>query len=247
MRTQWKQRASNLLLGLGAVALTLYGLQAADAWWFQLRAARSLERVRAGGGGKAVPPSIVPPTSTYNIPVPIAGPTFDGEWIGSLEVRRLQISTMIVPGDQGRSLQRGVGHIRGTAIPGAAGNCGIAGHRDTFFRRLQHIELGDTIRITTPSAVRLYQVAWRRIVEPTAVDVLAPSDSSFLTLVTCYPFEYLGSAPQRYVVRAVETSEDGWNAPRSDPEFPAGEPLPERSASWLAASSAATTTTRASN
>ena len=128
--------------------------------------------------------------------------------------------------------------------PGNAGNCGIAGHRDTFFRQLRHVELGDMIRITTPDAVRLYEVAWTRIVEPTSVEVLAPSDSTLLTLVTCYPFQFLGSAPQRYIVRAVATSADGRSA---DPRLPAMQHLPERSASWHDASTAETTTTRASN
>ena len=171
----------------------------------------------------------------------------DADWVGSIEIARLELSTMIVPEDQGRSLQRGAGHIRGTAAPGEAGNCGVAGHRDTFFRKLRHVELGDTIRITTPTTVQLYEVVWTRIVEPTAVDVLAPSDSTLLTLVTCYPFEYLGSAPQRYVVRAVAAIEPEGGAPRAEPTFAMAEHLPERSASWHVANSAATTTTRVSN
>jgi sortase A len=93
-----------------------------------------------------------------------------------------------------------------TALPGESGNIGIAAHRDTFFRPLKDIQIGDLIRLTTHNGVFDYHVEWMRIVKPEAVDVLDPTDIPSLTLVTCYPFYYVGSAPDRFIVRARKTN-----------------------------------------
>ena len=105
-------------------------------------------------------------------------------------------------GSDARTLQLAVGHIPGTALPGEAGNVGLAGHRDTFFRRLQNIRPDDEIRLTTPDGFFTYRVRRTVIVQPRDVWVLDPTDEPTLTLVTCYPFSYVGSAPQRFIVRA---------------------------------------------
>jgi sortase A len=100
-------------------------------------------------------------------------------------------------------LRLGAGHIEGTALPGETGNSGIAGHRDTFFRELKDIQRNDEIQIQTATGLFRYQVDWMRVVEPGDTTVLEPSyKESTVTLVTCYPFYFVGSAPKRVVVRA---------------------------------------------
>ena len=100
------------------------------------------------------------------------------------------------------SLNRAVGHIAGTPRPGENGNVGIAGHRDGFFRGLKDVSTGDTIEIVTPDGVDKYVIDEITVVNPTDVSVLAPRAQPSVTLVTCYPFYFIGSAPQRYIVRA---------------------------------------------
>lgn len=102
-----------------------------------------------------------------------------------------------------RNLNRGAGAIEGTAMPGSDGNAGIAAHRDGYFRGLKDVVLGDEIEVEHRSGMRRYRITDLAVVEPTDVSSLYPTDESVLTLVTCYPFYFVGSAPQRYIVRAV--------------------------------------------
>jgi sortase A len=102
-----------------------------------------------------------------------------------------------------------VGHIPGTALPGDSGNVGLAAHRDTFFRRLRDIRPDDEIVLTTPDGTFRYTVEGTKVVEPGDVWVLDPTEEPALTLVTCYPFTYVGSAPQRFIVRAPLEARDG--------------------------------------
>lgn len=131
--------------------------------------------------------------------------------LGRLEVPDARVSVMLLEGTDELTLNRAVGHIEGTALPGQPGNVGIAGHRDSFFRGLADLELGDSLSITTLGGVARYEVAKLEVVEPTAVEVLEPTDHDALTLVTCYPFYYVGDAPQRFIVRARQVAFDPWN------------------------------------
>jgi sortase A len=119
-----------------------------------------------------------------------------------LEVPRLGLSVMVRDGVDSHSLRMGAGHIPGTALPGEAGNIGIAAHRDMFFRSLRSVQPRDTILLTTLDGTYRYSVEWIRVVKPRERDVLGASPDSVLTLVTCYPFYYIGSAPERFIVRA---------------------------------------------
>src|SRR5205814_8666088 len=101
------------------------------------------------------------------------------------------------------TLRRAVGHIPGTALPGERGNAGFAAHRDTFFGPLKAVRSGDEVIVTTAGGQYRYAVTGTRIVDPEDVSVLAPTPDTTLTLVTCYPFDYVGSAPQRFIVRAT--------------------------------------------
>jgi sortase A len=125
--------------------------------------------------------------------------------IAWLDVPRLHISTAVLEGDDDLSLGLGAGHIPGTPMPGALGNVGIAAHRDSFFRPLGGIERQDHIRLRTPEGDWEYTVESTRIVRPSNVSVLANSGQPELTLITCYPFRYVGAAPLRFVVRARRT------------------------------------------
>jgi sortase A len=126
-----------------------------------------------------------------------------GEVLGRLEIPRLALSVVIREGEDPRTLRLAVGHLPGTAWPGRPGNSAIAGHRDTFFRKLRHIEPHDDILVRTSAGVSRYVVVSTRIVEPEDVSVLKSNGEPILTLVTCYPFFHVGSAPQRFIVRAV--------------------------------------------
>jgi sortase A len=127
----------------------------------------------------------------------------EGALVGRIEIPRVGVSSIVLEGVDARTLRRGVGHIPGTDLPSQQGNVGLAGHRDSFFRALKDISKNDTITLTTPEGVFNYQVEWTRIVTPEDTAVLANEGRPALTLVTCYPFYYVGSAPKRFIVRAV--------------------------------------------
>ena len=125
-----------------------------------------------------------------------------GSVIGRVEVPRIGLRAVIVQGDTETILQRAVGHVPGTALPGQSGNVAIAGHRDSFFRSLRKIRPGDRIVLETPGKSYNYQVEATLVVAPTDVSVLRSSSLRQLTLITCYPFSWIGSAPNRFVVLA---------------------------------------------
>lgn len=124
------------------------------------------------------------------------------EALGRLVVPRLGLSVMVAEGIDNRTLRRAAGHIPGTSRIGSGGNAGIAGHRDGFFRPLKDVRPGDEVLVTTPGAISRYRVEWAEVVAPDDTSSLAPTRYPALTLVTCYPFHYVGTAPDRYVVRA---------------------------------------------
>jgi sortase A len=133
-----------------------------------------------------------------------AHPAASGSPIGLLEIPRLHLSVIVVEGTDERSLRLGLGHIYQTALPGNPGNVGIAGHRDTFFRPLQDIRKDDVIQITMPYGSFRYSVQSTQVVSPQDTWVLKASSRPSLTLVTCYPFYFVGAAPKRFVVHSVQ-------------------------------------------
>jgi sortase A len=122
--------------------------------------------------------------------------------VGRITIPRIGVSAIVVEGTTTRSLRRGVGHLETSAFPGERGNVDLAGHRDTYFHGLARIAPGDQVFLTTPDGRFEYRVVWARVVSPDRTDLLAPTGSRQLTLVTCYPFNWIGPAPQRFVVRA---------------------------------------------
>jgi sortase A len=129
-------------------------------------------------------------------------PRHEGDAVGRLEIPRLGMDVIVFEGGSPATLRRGPGHLPGTAWPAAGatdGNCVIAGHRDSFFRRLQGAREGDLVRFSGPNGEVTYRLESRRVVRPERVEVLAPTPDARLTLVTCYPFGFVGRAPDRLV------------------------------------------------
>jgi sortase A len=142
-----------------------------------------------------------------NVPVepsPSVARPADGAPLARFEIPRLNMDTVVIEGDTDADLRRAIGHIPATALPGNAGNVGIAGHRDTFFRPLRNVRAGDVISLQTKGATYRYKVESTEVVMPDRSDVLNPTPEPHLTLVTCFPFYYVGSAPKRFIVRARE-------------------------------------------
>jgi sortase A len=119
-----------------------------------------------------------------------------------LRVAKVNLEVPVLEGTSELALNRGVGHIAGTEIPGKTGNIGIAGHRDGFFRALKDVGMGDTVELETLDRTDIYRIDQVVIVDPADVSVLAPRSTPSLTLVTCYPFYFVGSAPKRYILQA---------------------------------------------
>jgi sortase A len=133
---------------------------------------------------------------------PATKPSADPLVLGRIEIPRVGVTAMVREGDDDATLAIAVGHISGTARPGERGNMALAGHRDSFFRGLRDIRRRDAIRIVTPQRSYEYVVDSTEIVGPEATRVLDPTSGTVLTLVTCYPFKYVGHAPNRFIVRA---------------------------------------------
>ena len=178
------------LLIAAIVLLGSYGALQVSSAMDQAASTRELEQIR------------VPISPVRNVsPARRVSPA-EGALIGRIEVPRLGVSAIVREGDDGATLRRAVGHIPETALPGEPGNIGLAGHRDTFFRGLRDARTGDCIVVTTPDGVYEYIVRGTDVVEPTDVSVLSQTADRTLTLVTCYPFTFIGPAPKRFVIRA---------------------------------------------
>jgi len=163
------------------------------------------ELPQAPGAGLSEQPNEEPSDRPANAEPNVAVPA-PRAVIGRLEIPRLKLSVMVREGADERTLSRAVGHIPGTALPGKMGNMGLAGHRDTFFRVLRDIRDDDAIEFETTQGTYHYLVKSTKIVGPRDVSVLATSGGENLTLVTCYPFYYVGSAPKRFIVHAAQVT-----------------------------------------
>ena len=176
---------------LGTLALATTGVLL--IWWIGNPASTRL----------AISPRLTapePPRIAFSIP------KRRGEHLGRIEIPRLGISVPVFEGDDAAILDRGAGHVPGTALPGDDGNTCIAAHRDKFFRALRFIQPHDEIVLQTSEGELKYIVNSTQIVNPSDTQVLMPAPNRDLTLVTCYPFFYVGSAPHRFIVHAVRES-----------------------------------------
>ena len=186
-RCLWIER---VLLGTGFVCLTWWGVASVQATRYQTDQRAALERMR-----QAAP-------VVMNASAVVA----TGSAVGSLDIPRLGLSAMIAQGDDDATLNAAIGHLPDTPLPWQEGNSALAAHRDTFFRPLQHIRVGDEVRVSTVHGDFRYQVRETMVVDPNDVWVLDATDRPTLTLITCYPFSYIGKAPRRFIVRAERTT-----------------------------------------
>ena len=174
---------TRLLFIIGIVCLALYGFFTVQAYFRQEALEQELNEAPK-------------PNTTSRAPAPPKR-LQEGDLFGRLEVPRLDFSVMVMEGDHDDILRLGAGHLPGTQIA-------IAGHRDTFFRPLRKIKVSDTIRLTTPDGMGEYQVVSTKIVGPQDTWVLDNKSPDTLTLITCYPFYYVGPAPKRFIIEAVK-------------------------------------------
>lgn len=137
-----------------------------------------------------------------NLPKSSSPPLRDGDLVGRLDIMGGNISVVVLEGVEDDILRVAAGHVPGTSLPGSNGNVVIAAHRDTFFRGLRNIHVGDAIQLSTPLGPFDYSVSATEIVKPSATRVLESSGRPELTLITCYPFSFLGAAPERFIVHA---------------------------------------------
>jgi sortase A len=193
---RWSQWA---LFVCGILLLSYCGFVVVDSWLFQRRANQDLDRLLSDRrAASEVAPKLESPK--------VAPALADDELIGRIEIARLALSVAVVEGVDKVELRHAVGHIPGTALPGDAGNVGLAAHRDTFFSPLKDVKVQDEIQVSTVHGNFKYQVVSLKVVNPEDVGVLAPSGENVLTLVTCYPFYFVGPAPKRWIVRAKQVS-----------------------------------------
>jgi sortase A len=192
------QTIERILIIIAVAATSYYATMQVYAAREQTALSRELEAAReaAPDAARPSPPAVTPA-------IPTRMPLATRAVVGRIEVPRLRMSAIAREGVDVRTLRGSVGHVPGTALPGEPGNAAFAAHRDTFFRPLEGIRAGDAIVVTTADGVHRYTVVGTRVVDPTEVSVLRSTDRSQLTLVTCYPFDYVGSAPQRFIVQAV--------------------------------------------
>lgn len=142
---------------------------------------------------------VFPPAAT---PPPAPRALAPGETVGALAIPRLGLDTVVLSGVADAQLDLAPGHFPETRLPGHGGNVAVAGHRDAAFRALREVEVGDRIEVTTIDGDFRYRVRWTGVVKPDETWVLAPTAGERLTLVTCHPFDWVGPAPRRFVVRA---------------------------------------------
>lgn len=191
----------NALLVVGILSLGWYAGIRMSTIVQQARDNRALERLvaeREAARARAGPSVTATPDVDEE-----AAPPAPRSVIGRLEVPRLGIMAIVREGTEPGTLRHAVGHISETSLPGTNGNAALAGHRDTFFRKLKEVRPGDHVVVTMPNRTVTYVVRDSRVVAPTETSVLNHSPEPTLTLVTCYPFNYVGAAPDRFVVRAV--------------------------------------------
>lgn len=188
MRGAARRWTAGLLIAVGVIALAWVATDRLRAAVYRYDVAAALETLAASPGPdeeRAGPDSLA-----------------TGAPVGALEIVRVGLSGVVVEGDDDAVLDRAIGHLPDTPLPWQDGNSALAAHRDTLFRPLRDVRSGDVLRLKTPYGDFDYRVRETLIVKPRDVWVLDPTPTSMLTLISCYPFSYIGHAPERFIVRA---------------------------------------------
>ncbi len=199
---QWLQWLQGGLLVIGVLLLAVWSATFFDSYGFQSAESGRLDAALRGAEPGAPEPALY---AAFAGPAAVDDPNpaiVRGGVLGRIEIPRLRITAIVAEGSDPATLRRAVGHLPPTALPGQPGNCALAGHRDTFFRGLGGVRENDLVRVVAIDGTYTYRVEWCEVVEPQRVDVLDSTATRSLTLVTCYPFEFIGNAPRRFVVRA---------------------------------------------
>jgi sortase A len=192
-----------VLVVVGVVCIGYVASAVVETRWYQARENRLLDAtITAAAAQKAVQGRTTLPSTDAARKAPAAG-----EAIGRIDIPRLGISAVVRHGEDDKTLKVAVGHLPGTPRPGKPGNSVLAAHRDTFFRPLENVRQGDQIVMTVPQGKYFFSVTKTHVVDPKDVWVMNPTEASVLTLVTCYPFSYVGNAPRRFIVHAAKVSE----------------------------------------
>lgn len=220
---RWMAKLERLLLVFGALMLCVYALAHVHGFILSRAAVEAFkgqqllaQEVQSGTQSQAKSPdfSLWSPKRIQGYQESLA--SHFPPAMALLRIPKLHLEVPVLEGTDDLILNRAVGHIEGTPTPGEAGNIGIAGHRDGFFRGLKDVATGDTIEIVTQKKTSTYVIDQITIVDPNDVSVLAPRARSSVTLVTCYPFYFVGSAPQRYIVQASLVGPDKKSQSDSD-------------------------------
>jgi sortase A len=203
MSLTWLERA---LVIVGVLCLAYYSYMSVEARHFQREQAAEFESLlsAAAPGGPEAPgaPGAPAPSAPGAQSEPSAPARSASGVVALLDIPRLHISTPVLSGDDAATLDLAVGHLPDTPKPWEPGNSAFAAHRDGLFRPLRNVRVGDEVRVTTLAGEFTYRVRETRIVWPTDLSVLEPTEGPTLTLITCYPFNFVGNAPKRFVVHA---------------------------------------------
>lgn len=225
------RRVQYISLGIGLALLLFWGVAQLHRAMSKRSDLQRFEQARREVAERAPPAAVPSPEPTRALPTEL--PVDSSLWsadrvegyekslehdfglpLAVLRIPKIGLEVPVLTGTDELTLNRGVGHIAGTALPGDQGNVAIAGHRDGFFRGLKDVEIGDRLELETLWGSADYVVSDLLIVDPQDVYVLAPTQIPTVTLVTCYPFYYVGKAPRRYIVQArLETPDEAADDP----------------------------------
>ena len=201
--------AADLLMLVGIASMLLFAWSLLDGTYYQHTQKILFEKQVAEGDDPGIAKQIAlpdppprPSVAFQLLSKPPRPPARDPLLIGELDVPRLGLSVMVREGMDAATLRRAVGHVPSTALPGQLGNFVMIAHRDTFFRPLRDLEKGDTVQIVTTRGRFSYTVESLEVVAPEGVRLTAPKAEAIATLITCFPFNYVGTAPRRFVARA---------------------------------------------
>lgn len=193
IRGIWYRWMSRALIALGLACLIFYSVVTVHTWRYQRAAKARVEQMV----------TVERPTLVREYIPAVSKPLKTGEIIGRVDIPRLKLSAAVAEGDDDKTLGNAVGHLPDTPLPWhRSGNVALAAHRDGLFRSLEGVRLDDDVRLVTSHGEFRYRVTKTHIVDPDDVWVIAPTDTPTITLITCYPFAFIGNAPRRFIVQA---------------------------------------------
>ena len=200
VRGSWSIWISRGLIAVGLLCLVYYSVVTVHTLRYQRAAKSQVEQMV----------SIERPPAARAVVADESKPLKAGELIGRIDIPRLKLSAAIAEGDDDNTLGKAVGHLPDTPLPWhRRGNVALAAHRDGLFRPLEKIRIGDDVRVVTPRGEYRYLVTKTHIVDPDDVWVIAPTGTPTITLITCYPFSFVGNAPRRFIVQAELVTDIG--------------------------------------